>query len=138
MKAQNQHISKRKNQRRKNSNGFLLLLCVLLFSCNYSNKNLLGKYIIDNVKGDTTSHKCIKELWLLKNSDAKIIYNDTLLSGKWEEIDVQEFNYIKLICNGDLVELHILKDSTMQLYFVSNPTNFRGEYYDSLSFKKTY
>lgn len=134
MKVHETPIKRKKAKRRSNS--FIVLLCVLLLSCNYSNKNLLGKYVPSNLKGDTTSHKYVKELLLQENNCAKLIYLDTVMDGKWKEINVQELNYIKLQCNGELIELHVLKDSVWELHFVSNPTNFRGEYYDSLSFKK--
>ncbi len=78
----------------------------------------------------------ISAIYFKSNNIAEIRYYDTMIIGKWKEVNVQELNYIELIANGELAELHILKDSNIRLYFVSNPTDFRGKYCDSFELVK--
>ncbi len=94
---------------------------------------MLGTYIIDKIEGDTINQKYVKKIHLKKGKKAELIYNDTLLIGKWKEIDIQEFHYIELVANEELEELHILKDSNgiIKLYFI-DPIDFRGGHYYNL------
>ena len=105
-------------------------------SCNYS-PSLKGRYI-PKIRGDTSSHKPSIYLELKKNGKAELRYSDTVINGSWEEFDVQEFNYVELIANGKLEDLHIIKDSIniLELYIVGNASDFRGNHYDSLKFLK--
>lgn len=129
----NQHIKKNRKKRRNN---LLYILPIILFfqSCNFFNSELLGKYIREGTHSNTNE---IESLSLKKNNVVEIIFKDTLIVGRWNEFDVQEFHYIEVLANNIFKQMTIYSnDSITKLYFVGKPTDFRGGYYDSLSFIK--
>lgn len=138
MSHQKLHINKRKKKMPKNhSLSLTIFLTFLLFSsCDFTNSQLLGEYRIKETKGSLATNKIVEALNLSRNGVVKLVYADTTINGRWKEIDVQELNYIELNTGGNLYELHIIRDSTIELYFVSNATDFRGGRYDSLTYIK--
>ncbi len=116
---------------------FLLHFFLMLCSCNLASNELIGSYSVEEFKVDTSIQKPIKELNIKMNGKAELVYADTIITRRWKEVDVQEFNFIELSANGEIAELHILKDSVfIRLYFAGDPKNFREGHYEALSFIK--
>jgi hypothetical protein len=137
MNHQKLHINKSKKQSKKSLNKFLsILILLVMFSCNIFDSNLIGEYRIKEIKGGGEANKKIESLFLKTGGVAEIKYSDTIIKAKWKEINVQELHYIEFILGGTIHELHVIKDSSIELYFVSGATDFRGGFYDSLTFIK--
>ena len=106
-------------------------------SCNAFNNQLLGIYIKDDACYNRSFASEIESLSLKKNNVLEIKFKDTLIFGRWDEFDVQEFHYIEILANNTFKQMTIYNnDSIVKLYFVGKGTDFRGGYYDSLSFIK--
>jgi hypothetical protein len=118
---------------------FILLIC--LYSCNLNQSSLTGKYVIDKITADTISNNYLKEINLLNKDRVLLRYRDNdVLRGTWNEKKGIDYHYIKVYVNGSYKELevyeNIINDNSTKLYFMGNPSDFRGGVYDSLSFIK--
>lgn len=98
----------------------------------------MGKYIIEKIEGDTVSQNYLKEIHLLKRNKVQLIYRDNFEEGKWYEHSGLDYHVIEIFANNNSKELEVYEnmdqDNSRKLYFIGNPTDFRGGYYDSLSF----
>ena len=136
MNHPNQHIKK---NRKKRINNLFYILMIMLFceSCNLSSDQLLGDYSRDNAYLNRSYASEIESLSLKRNNIVEIKFKDTLIFGRWDEFDVQEFHYIEILANNTFKQMTIYNnDSVLRLYFVGKATDFRGGFYDSLSFIK--
>lgn len=127
-------------QKRSNNYNLLLLIILIFFSFSCSKSELLGKYKIDKVRGYPTDPKSLEEINLLKGDKVVLRYTDTLILGTWKEHLGIDYHYIHIFANNEAKNLevfeNIINDSSVKLYFIGNPTDFRGGEYDSLSFIK--
>lgn len=116
----------------------LILFIPFLYSCNFTKNDLLGKYIIEKIQGDTVSQNYLKEIHLLKKNKVMLIYRDNFKIGKWYEHSGLDYHYIEIFANNSSKELEIYEnmknDDSRKLNFIGSPTDFQGGYYDSLSF----
>ena len=112
---------------------------IMLFceSCNLSSDQLLGDYSRDNAYLNRSYASEIESLSLKRNNIVEIKFKDTLIFGRWDEFDFQEFHYIEILANNTFKQMTIYNnDSVLRLYFVGKATDFNGGFYDSLSFIK--